>query len=720
MVRRKMTLATPAKRRRRLLLPLLSLLAVSSRFTVAQVEAQVEVVSVTSTGTLGNGSSLGPAVSGDGRCVAFYSRAMNFPPLLPPSDMTPVHVYVYDRSEHTLQRVTVNNDLQAANGTSQGEGFPVSIDDDCTCVVFSSEAFNLVPDDSNQTTDVFVRSLFEPLTERISVGDDGEEANGPSQFGRASGDCSRVAFKSTATNLVPDDFAGHSDIFVRDRPSGVTVRVNIGQGGEEADRDSIEPAISNDGRCVAFISAATNLLLPRKDTGGKKQVYVSCEGIVTCLASANSDGTPANGDSSLPALSANGNLVAFVSEANNLAGGNNNPNDDVYLHDCTTGFTERLSFAATGGNSNSASKGPSISGDGRFVAFASFATNLAGGVPPAQLNQVQVYVRDRTAHVTTIASERPDGTPGNDASDVVPPSVSRDGRFVAFASLATNMIPLRNDANDSIDAFIAPIPPGCTSNAQCPGSVCVEGICVVPTPVPTLSVTPTNTRTPTRTRTPTNTRTPTGTFTATPSSTPTNTPTPTNTRTPTDTPTATPTPTSTHTPTPTYTPTPTHTPTPTPTNTRTPTNTPSPTPTRTPTPTPTNTPTRTKTPTATPSATPTGTPTSTNTATPTDTPMPTPTPTLLPCTGDCDGSLSVSLLEMIRCLRVVNHNCELAECPRCDPDGDGSTTLDDFFDALQNASDGGCRYHVPSAAPNAEPATSTTTAQPEEPFRGAH
>ncbi len=494
MSRRKAVLGNARRTRQKIALPVF--LAAAFLISAVGARAEVDLVSQTSSGKPGNGPSSGPVANADGSCVAFFSSATNLPSFIGPDAKRTAFrdVYVFDLVNGLLRRVSVSDSGGEANGPSQTEGFPPSIDNNCTCVVFSSDATNIVPDDNNHATDVFVRTLLEPpFTEQVSLSTGGEPGNGPSLFGRVDGSCIHIAFQSSATNLVPDDNNGFADIFVRRREDGETVRVNVGPGGVEADADSIQPAISNDGRCVAFVSAATNLL--PGDTRGKKQIYVSCDGEVTCRASVNGDGVSGNGDSFLPSLSADGNLVAFKTEANNLVPGDNNLLVDVYLHNCASGETRRVSVSAMGGNPNDNSFGPSISGDGRFIAFGSFASNLIAGLDP--LGQAQMYVRDVDLGKTSIVSVSPAGRPGNGSVPDLPPGISLDAKKVAFASLASNLVP--GVKNDFLDAFIGDSVPECSDNSQCPGDeVCVDGHCVEPTP----TATPTPTTTPTVTPTP--------------------------------------------------------------------------------------------------------------------------------------------------------------------------------------------------------------------------
>jgi Tol biopolymer transport system component len=463
----------------------------------------VELVSVSASGGQPNGNSSGAIPSADGRCVAFYSDATN---LVPGDTNGFTDVYVYNRDAEVTTRVSVNSSGQAANGPSQAQRFRPSIDSDCGCVAFSSDATNLVPNDTNGRTDVYVRDLAASTTELISIGDGGQPTDGGSSFTSVNSDCNLVAFHSVATNLVPDDTNETSDVFVRNRSAGTTTLISVGPGGVQANGPSVAPSISADGRCVAFASAATNLLPGVPDTNGVIDIYVSCDGVVSCRASVSSAGVEANQMSFLPGLSADGNIVAFKSNATNLVPGDTNQAADVFVHNCTTGETQRVSVGEMGQQGNDIAIPPSISGDGRFVAFGSFASNLLAGVTTN--GNSQVYVRDLQQQTTTLVSSSVDGLPGNGSVPDLPPSISLDGGWVAFQSLATDLVPM--DTQGYLDAYIranvtveatptktetAPPTPTptrkipCQRDTDCPvGQVCgPEDVCVdAPTPTPTI------------------------------------------------------------------------------------------------------------------------------------------------------------------------------------------------------------------------------------------
>ena len=470
----------------------------------------VQLVSLSATGGQPNGNSSGAVPSGDGRCVAYYTDATNILPFGGDANAF-TDVYVYDRDAGQTTRVSVGFDGQNPNGPSMAQRFRPSIDRDCTCVAFSSDATNLVPNDTNHRTDVFVRDLSAAMTELASMGLGGEPANGASSFTSLPGDCGKVAFHSVASNLVSDDTNGVSDVFVFERSSDTTTRVSVGPGGEQANGASITPSFSADGRCVAFASAATNLLPGTPDTNKTLDIYVECDGVVTCRASVSSSGAEANDMSFLPALNADGRIVAFKSNATNLVPDDTNQQADVFVHNCETGETLRASVGDEGQQGNDVAIPPSVSGDGRFVAFGSFASNLIFGVNTN--SNSQVYVRDLVNNTTQIISSNQAGQAGNGGVPDLPPSISLDGGWVAFESLATNLVLAPRDTQGYLDAFIRanvtapptvtptntgppqptatpPIP--CNENGDCPvGQVCgPDKICVpAPTPTPTIACT---------------------------------------------------------------------------------------------------------------------------------------------------------------------------------------------------------------------------------------
>jgi Tol biopolymer transport system component len=382
-------------------------------------------------------------------------------------------VFVHDRLTGQTTRVSV-----ASDGT-QGDyvsGSP-SISADGRYVAFVSWASNLVPGDTNGHEDVFVHDRLTGETTRVSVASDGTQADGPSDAPSISADGRYVAFLSQASNLVPGDTNGDWDAFVHDRLTGETARVSVASDGTQANTWVEEPIISADGRYVAFASNASNLV--PGDTNDEWDVFVHDRDTgQTTRVSVASDGSDASDDSSSPSISADGRYVAFKSHARNLLPGYTSGDGDVFVRDRVAGRTTRVSVASDGTRANGSSFGPSISADGRYVAFKSYASNLV----PADTNGVaDVFVHDRLTGQTTRVSVASDGTEANGRSDSLKVSMSADGRYVAFVSQASNLVP--GDTNGDWDVFVAA--------REEP-----------PTPTPTPSATATATVTATRTPTP--------------------------------------------------------------------------------------------------------------------------------------------------------------------------------------------------------------------------
>ena len=225
---------------------------------------------------------------------------------------------------------------------------------------------------------------------------------------------------------------------------GTTKRVSLGPGGVQGNAGSYSPALSAGGRFVAFQSWASNLV--PGDTNGRTDVFVHNRRTGrTERVSVGPNGAQGNAGSASPALSADGRFVAFGSDATNLVPGDTNGEADVFVHDRRTGTTERVSVGPGGGQGNGESFSPSLSADGRFVAFQSYATNL---VPGDTNNTSDVFVRDRGTGTTERVSVRRDGV--HDTSDTL--TLSADGRFVAFHSEASNLVV--GDTNGEVDVFV--------------------------------------------------------------------------------------------------------------------------------------------------------------------------------------------------------------------------------------------------------------------------
>jgi len=357
-------------------------------------------------------------------------------------------------SAGSTTRVSVDSAGRQANGPSS----TAAISADGRFAAFESDATNLVAGDTNGLTDIFVHDLVARTTTRVSVDSLGRQANGPSFNPSISSDGRYVAFESNATNLVTGDTNGLPDIFVRDLLTGKTTRVSVDSLGRQANGPSYSAAISADGRFVAFESDATNLVMG--DTNGKRDVFVyDMTTQATTRVSVDSLGRQANGPSSGAAISADGRFVAFESDATNMVTGDTNGKRDVFVHDATTRATTRVSVDSLGRQANGPSLSAAISGDGRFVAFESDATNLVAGDTNGKRD---IFVYDMTTRATTRVSVDSLGRQANGSSFNA--ASSADGRFVAFESDATNLVPA--DSLLKRDVFVRDLVLGSTVRAS--------------------------------------------------------------------------------------------------------------------------------------------------------------------------------------------------------------------------------------------------------------
>nr|MBC8449122.1 PD40 domain-containing protein [Chloroflexota bacterium] len=403
-------------------------------------------VSVASDGTQGETGSGSAAISADGRYVAFQSHAST---LVMSDTNGSTDIFVHDTQTGTTERVSVASDGTEADYYG---AYSPAISSDGRYVVFYSEASTLVMSDTNSATDVFVHDTQTGATERVSVASDGTEGDGYSYSRNAaiSADGRYVVFDSNATDLVADDANGQTDVFLRDRTDGTTTRVSLGPDGAEGNNYSGYAAISADGRYVAFQSDASTLVV--SDANGATDIFVhDTQTGVTERVSVASDGTEANDGSYYGlAISSDGRHIAFESYATNLVTGDTNDAEDVFVHDRQTGATTRVSLAADGTQGDGDSYRPSVSGDGRFVAFHSDATNLVSG-DTNEFTDVFVYDVANDELVRTSVSTT-GAQADNGSCTGYGGALSSNGTAVAFESDAANLV--AGDTNGSTDVFV--------------------------------------------------------------------------------------------------------------------------------------------------------------------------------------------------------------------------------------------------------------------------
>jgi Tol biopolymer transport system component len=353
-------------------------------------------------------------------------------------------------------------------GNAQGNGrsFIPALSADGRYAAFYSDATNLVPGDTNGSRDVFVRDLQSGETTRVSVSTSGTEANGDSFAPAISSDGRYVAYASSASNLVDGDTNDANDVFVRDRQTNTTTRISVAFDGTQANGGSDQPSLSGDGRLVAFTSAASNIT--EGDANGNRDAFVYDRQTNTAVnISVSSTGLQADLDSFTPMLSANGRFVAYTSFADDLIPDDQNEGSDVFVRDLQANTTERVSEYTGHYEGEGDSLRPSISADGRYVAFDSDDWNLVWGDTN---DDFDVFVNDRATTVTTRVSIDDSGTQSNGAS--YRPSISGDGRYVSFYSEASNLV--SGDTNGATDVFVHDQRSGATKRISV-GSTGAEG-----------------------------------------------------------------------------------------------------------------------------------------------------------------------------------------------------------------------------------------------------
>ena len=405
--------------------------ATTTRVSVNSIEAQAL-----------NGASFDVFISAGGRFVVFDSGADN---LVPDDQNTFRDVFIRDRKLGRTRLISVSSAGEQPNNHTgvYSNGSPISADG--RYVVFITSAANVVPNDGNSHTDVFIRDRKKGTTKRVSVNSNEEEAQGGDSVDPAiSPDGRFVVFQSTADNLVPNDLNGAADVFIRDREKGVTKRVSVNSSEEESHGGGTEASLSADGRYVLFGSTSDNLA---PGANGSEQAYVRDrrEG-TTRRVSVNAGGHQANQSVGYMSISNSGRFVVFESNANNLVKHDTNGQTDVFVRDRHSKTTRRVSVTSAEGQVKNWSGYAHVSPSGRFVAFESPNAHLVAG---DDNGIVDVFVRDIRHGITTRVTSRSGGSSPNGSEY---PTITSDGRFVGFQSDVNNLVP--GDTNGFTDAFV--------------------------------------------------------------------------------------------------------------------------------------------------------------------------------------------------------------------------------------------------------------------------
>jgi hypothetical protein len=417
-----------------------------------------------------NAKSFGGQIAADGKTITFTSNATDL--ISGQSSSGNGDVFFFDRSTSSIHLVS-HAPGSALSGGDQQSVLPLPSDDGAF-VAFSTQATNLVPNDNDGSADVMIYDRAADVNDCGSLRPANLaslSANGNSGSQHASADGRYVVFVSDATNLVPNqsDANGQNDIFVRDRQTGVTTLVSraAGSANQTADAVSDSPQMSADGRWITYASLATNLVNGIVDLSGGANVYLfdRTNGTTTLVSHSVAGANFTGSDfSNFPAISADGRYVTYTSYSVDLIAGqaDSNADSDVFVFDRTTGTNTLVSHDSATANATGInySFAPSISPDGRFVAYYSAATNLVPNQSNAGNSVQHVFVFDRVMNTNAMldhqfgaVSTSGDGN-GGSTEPLDPPVFSADGFWIVYASSSTNLVSGQTDTNSNYDIFV--------------------------------------------------------------------------------------------------------------------------------------------------------------------------------------------------------------------------------------------------------------------------
>ncbi|MCB0318513.1 MAG: PD40 domain-containing protein [Bdellovibrionales bacterium] len=406
----------------------------------------IERLSISNSSSQADDLSMSPQLSTDSaaRYVVFSSDASN----LISGDTNELRdVFLYDRQNDIISKISTGNSKAQANADSDKP----SISEDGLYIVYESDADNLVANDTNSSTDIFLYNTQTKNNLRISVSSAKAEANNNSSNPSISADGKFIVYQSLADNLVANDTNDTTDIFLYDRINETTTRVSVKTGGTEGDAASTTASISEDGQYVVFQSEATNLV--NSDTNDSSDIFLRDNtGLTTIRVSISSSATELSGASMNPKISTDNSIIAFESEADDVVANDVNEVKDIFVYKRADSSVSRVSVSSNKNESNGESSSPSLSSDGRYIAFLSNATNLIS----ESVNEVaNIFVHDRVSQDTSLISVSELGN-FSEANSYTP-VISSNAHFVLFGS--DDEILISNDTNDKRDIFLV--------NTQC-------------------------------------------------------------------------------------------------------------------------------------------------------------------------------------------------------------------------------------------------------------
>ncbi|TYL79806.1 tandem-95 repeat protein [Bradyrhizobium cytisi] len=404
-------------------------------------DAQGEIVRISSAqdGTPANSDTYFSGFSPDGTKVLLASYATNLVP-----GLNLIHgsarFYVKDLTTGAVTLVSSPGGTDAASLDSDGSGSFGTNDS----VIFSSSSDKLVPDDTNGVSDIFEKDLTTGAITRLSATASGVQANGLSSSGVLSPDGHRLLFSSFASNLVPGDTNNSLDVFIKDLGTGVITRVSTTSSGAQLNGGLSGSQIRWNANQLFFTSDATNA--SAGDNNGATDLFVKdlTTGSVSRISDA-ADGVQANGSIKAFSVSHDGTKVAFWSDASNLVAGDTNGVADLFVKDLKTGIITRVSTTSDGSQTDSgvfaSQYAPSFSADDSKLAFMS----LSGDLVPGDTNGGRdIFIKDLVTGAVTRVSTAADGSQGiyqnPDGNFTYPGGFSPDASMIAFSSEESGLV----------------------------------------------------------------------------------------------------------------------------------------------------------------------------------------------------------------------------------------------------------------------------------------
>ncbi len=410
------------------------------RYTDPDSQGEILLVSRSTSGDFGNGSSHGPCISADGRYVAFSSPSSNF---------VEGDSGEYETDTDIFRKDMETGEIILCSASSTGERGNIgsekpSISADGRYVAFESYSSNFVPGDNNDSTDIFRKDLATGELLCCSTSASGEVGDANSELPSLSANGRYVAFQSSSGNLIPEDLVIHErgvdfiwdHLYRKDLQSGDILHCFPNSAIGEIDAAGGSPSISTDGRYIAFNAGASGLITSGSTNEYSSIVRKDFETGEISGCSRSSSGEEANGSCTSAMISADGRFVAFESDASNLTSADNEGIYNIYRKDLETGDITCCSTSTDGVMANHHCGDPSISSDGRYVTFFTASTNL--GYRNRLGERRNVYRKDNLTGDITLCSCSASKEAGSGTSEY--PAISADGRYVVFESDSDNLV----------------------------------------------------------------------------------------------------------------------------------------------------------------------------------------------------------------------------------------------------------------------------------------